>query len=129
MNQVILVGRMTRDAQIKYIGDKKTPIASFNLAVGRDYKVDGKEVTDFIPIEVVGKPAEYVSKYLGKGRLIGLKGNIRIDEWLKDDEKRKFTKVRANLVKSLEPKKKDGDENYQFEPAFEPAGFDDELPF
>lgn len=129
MNQVILVGRMTRDAEIKYIGNKKTPIASFNLAVGRNYKVNDKEVTDFIPIEVVGNSAEYVSKYLGKGRLIGLQGTIRIDEWLKDDEKIKFTKVRTNLVKSLESKKKDGTKKNEFEPSFEPVGFDDDLPF
>jgi len=127
MNQVSLVGRLTKDPELRYIPNSGTPVASFNLAIDRDYKKkDGTIETDFIPIQIIGKSAELCANYLEKGRLVALNGSIRVENY-KDQEgnNRTFTKVSSTKVQFLDYKKSD---NSQKEPQFK-AVDDDDIPF
>ncbi|HBF7093588.1 TPA: single-stranded DNA-binding protein [Clostridioides difficile] len=139
MNQVVLVGRLTRDPELKYIPGTGTAVASFTIAVDRNYiNKEGKRDTDFIPIEVIGKSAEYCANYITKGKLVALEGNIRVDNYqTQSGEKRTFTKVSTKSVQSLESKSKSSNsykESVQDGAiGLDPQGFeiidDDELPF
>lgn len=139
MNQVVLVGRLTRDSELKYIPGTGTAVASFTIAVDRNYiNKEGKRDTDFIPIEVIGKSAEYCANYITKGKLVALEGNIRVDNYqTQSGEKRTFTKVSTKSVQSLESKSKSSNsykESVQDGTiGLDPQGFeiidDDELPF
>lgn len=127
MNSVVLVGRLTKDPDLRYIPGVGTPVANFTIAIDRDYfKKDGTKETDFIPVEVMGKTADFVVNYVTKGRLIAVQGSVRVDRYMKDDENRIFTKVAAKSVKVL-----DSNKNKSSEPA--PEGFqaidNDEIPF
>jgi len=127
MNQVSLVGRLTKDPELRYIPGSGTPVASFNLAIDRDYKKkDGTVEADFIPIQIMGKSAELCANYLEKGRLVALNGSIRVENY-KDQEgnNRTFTKVSSTKVQFLDYKKSD---NLQKEPQFK-AVDDDDIPF
>lgn len=127
MNRVSLVGRLTKDPELRYIPNSGTPVASFNLAIDRDYKKkDGTIETDFIPIQIIGKSAELCANYLEKGRLVALNGSIRVENY-KDQEgnNRTFTKVSSTKVQFLDYKKSD---NSQKEPQFK-AVDDDDIPF
>ena len=139
MNQVVLVGRLTRDPELKYIPGTGTAVASFTIAVDRNYiNKEGKRDTDFIPIEVICKSAEYCANYITKGKLVALEGNIRVDNYqTQSGEKRIFTKVSTKSVQSLESKNKSSNsykESVQDGTiGLDPQGFeiidDDELPF
>ena len=139
MNEVVLVGRLTRDPELRYIPGTGTPVASCSIAVDRDYKKkDGTKETDFIPFEVMGKVAEYVANYLNKGRLVAIQGSIRIDRYTDQNttETKTYTKIAVKKIQSLESGKDKGTQgnNKEFEPSFEPPqGFtaidDDDVPF
>ncbi|WP_270647476.1 single-stranded DNA-binding protein [Paeniclostridium hominis] len=136
MNQSILIGRLTKEPELRYIPGSGTPVATFTLAVDRDYiKQDGSKDTDFIPVEVIGKGAEFVANYIGKGRLVALHGSIRVENYqTQSGEKRTFTKINTRAVQVLDYKKKDDkkdngfDPNESFDPSFEPID-DDDIPF
>ncbi|WP_101773883.1 single-stranded DNA-binding protein [Peptostreptococcus faecalis] len=106
MNNVVLVGRLTKDPELKYIPGSGTPVATFTLAIDRDYKNrDGSTTTDFIPVEIMGKPAEFCANYITKGRLVGVQGSIRVDRYeTPNGEKRSFTKVAGRNIQALESK-------------------------
>lgn len=144
MNNVVLIGRLTRDPELKYIPGTGTAVASCYIAVDRDYtKKDGTKETDFIPFEVMGKPAEYTANYIPKGRLVAIQGNIRVERYTDQNtnEVKTFTKVFVNKIKSLESakEKETRGNKTEFEPSFEPPpgldpqGFtaidDDDTPF
>ena len=68
MNNVVLVGRLTKDPELRYIPGSGTPVATFTLAIDRDYKNrDGSTTTDFIPVEIMDKPAEFCANDVTKG--------------------------------------------------------------
>lgn len=79
MNKVNLIGRMTRDPEVRYTQSNKA-VANFSIAVDRRYKTDGAEV-DFINIVAWDKTAEFVQKYFGKGVRIGVSGRIQISSY------------------------------------------------
>ena len=114
MNNVILVGRLTKDPDIKYVGVSNHLKAEFSIAVNRDYiDKDGRRGVDFIPIEIWGKQAELCAQYLHKGRQVGIEGRILIEKYKnKDGENRVFTKVKANSFKFLDSKKEVSNNNY-----------------
>ena len=131
MNTVALVGRLTKDPELRYIEVTGTPVADFTIAVNRDFaKKDGTREADFIPIEVMGKTAEFCANYLTKGRLISCVGQIRVNNYqAQDGSRRTFTFVSCRSVNPLE-KAKDTQEQPQSEPAFEPPGFNEvDIPF
>lgn len=128
MNQIILIGRLTKDPELRYIPNIGTPVATFTLAVDRNYKdKEGNVQTDFIPVEVMGKVADFVANYITKGRLVAVNGSIRVDRYMKDDENRTFTKVSAKSVQALDSNKN------KPQTTEAPQGFqaidDDEIPF
>ncbi|KHS56142.1 single-stranded DNA-binding protein [Terrisporobacter othiniensis] len=127
MNEIILIGRLTRDPELRYLPNTGTPVATFTLAVNRDYKdKEGNVQADFIPVEVMGKVADFVMNYITKGRLVAIKGSIRIDRYIKDDENRTFTKVSAKSVQALDSNKNKPQTEVPQE--FQ-AIDDDEIPF
>lgn len=135
MNTVILIGRLTKDVELRFIADTGTPVANFTLAVDRNYtKKDGSKETDFIPIQLMGKIAETSANYIGKGSLVSIEGNLRVDKYEKDGEYRTFTKVFGRNIKFLDTKKSDTNSNETFVPSFDPNEFqaietDDDIPF
>lgn len=85
MNKAILMGRLTKDPDIKYTQATNTMIASFSLAVPRRFKQEGQTNVDFINIVAWSKTAEFVSKYFSKGQQVGIIGRIQTRNY-KDDK-------------------------------------------
>ncbi|HFL2404574.1 TPA: single-stranded DNA-binding protein [Clostridioides difficile] len=128
MNNVVLVGRLARDPELRYIPGYGTPVATFALAVDRGYtKKDGTREVDFIPIEVMGGSAEFCANYLTKGRLVSLQGRIRIEKYEENGERKTFTKVRTKTVNSLDYKQKE-ENNKEKEISFQVLD-DEDIPF
>ncbi|KHD34038.1 single-stranded DNA-binding protein, partial [Clostridium acetobutylicum] len=69
MNKVILIGRIVRDPELKYIKNSGTATCNFTLAVDRRFKKEGQQEADFIPVVVWGKQAESTANYMSKGKL------------------------------------------------------------
>ena len=111
MNNVILVGRLTKDPELKYVGEKNVALTKFTLAVNREYKQTNKEnKADFINIELWGKTAEICYKYLGKGRKIAVQGRIETDSYLNQNgEKRFVTKIRGEKFQFADSKRNDNE--------------------
>jgi single-strand DNA-binding protein len=107
MNKVILIGRLTKDPELKYTPGAGTAVATFSIAVDRRMQKDGKKEADFIPIVVWGKQAESTAQYMSKGKLIGIAGRIQTRSYeAKDGGKRYVTEVVADEVQFLEWGKK-----------------------
>jgi len=99
-NHVVLVGRLTRDPEIKF-STSGTQIATFSLAVDR-----GKDnEADFVNIVAFGKTAEFIGSYFVKGRLVLVEGQLRIEKYEKNGETKTAAKVVANNVRVMETKK------------------------
>lgn len=96
MNIVTIIGRLTRDADIRQITNGK--MAAFTVAVDRNTKDGG---ADFIRVIAFGKTAEIVEKYTGKGKQVGVSGRIQTGEYEKDGHKVKTTDVVADRVELL----------------------------
>lgn len=123
MNKVCLVGRLTKDPEIRYTPDNQLAIARFTLAVNRPIKKEGQPDADFLPIVVFGKLAENCAKYIGKGRLISVSGRLQSRSWDDQDGKRHYgLDVIGEEVKFLDKAKEE-------EPDFVPADEEDDLPF
>lgn len=104
LNNVSLVGRLTKDPELKVIGEGTT-VCNFTLAVNRPYKdKDGEQQCDFIQCQAWKKPAEFIGTYLNKGNLISITGAINTRTYEKDGEKKYVTEVNVNQVSSLEKK-------------------------
>lgn len=99
MNKAFLVGNISTDIDIRTT-NSGVKLASFNLAVSRDFKdADGKRGTDFIPVTVWRNTAEYVEKYASKGDKIAVSGRIQIDSYTdKEGNRRTKTWVVADSV-------------------------------
>ena len=102
MNKVILSGRLTRDSELSYIASTSTPKMSFSLAVERNYQKDkNNKKVDFINCEQLGKHVENLCQYVTKGKQILVEGELNIDNYEKDGEKRSFTKVKVDRLEFL----------------------------
>lgn len=103
MNNVILIGRLTRDPELTYLQNgKQTAKARFNLAVDRPGQTGRDKVADFIPIIVFGKQAENCNQYLGKGSLVAVNGRIQTGSYKNRDGQTVYTTdVFANNVEFL----------------------------
>ena len=112
MNKLILTGRLTKDPEVKAIGDNNM-VAKFTIAVNRNYKdKDGNRPADFIPCEAFGKTAEFVSNYITKGRLVEVDGEMRVDQYQNEaGENRSFTKCHVNTLNALDSAKSANEEN------------------
>ena len=97
MNNVILIGRLTKDPELRYMQSDNTAIAKFTLAVDRAKK----DEADFIRITVFGKQAENCDKYLKKGRQAAVQGRLQTGSYTKDGHTVYTTDVIANRVEFL----------------------------
>ena len=106
MNHVTLIGRLTRDPELRSTTAGKF-VASFTLAVDRGRKdASGNKEVDFIDTIVWEKQAENVSKYVAKGSLVAVEGRLQIRSYTdKDNNKRKAAEVVASSVQFLDSKK------------------------
>lgn len=137
MNQVILVGRLAQDVELRYIAGTGTPVATFSIAVEREFtNKNGKREVDFIDIQTWGKSAENCANYIGKGSLVSIQGSLRVEKYEgRDGSKRTSYRVNADRVQFLSSNTKKEvvmDKEPTFEPSFleEFNALDDsDLPF
>ena len=88
MNKVVLMGRLTRDPDIRYSqGEKATCIARYTIAVDRRFKREGEQDADFISCVAFGKSGEFVEKYLHKGTKIAIVGRLQTGSYEKDGQR------------------------------------------
>ena len=111
MNQVSLIGRLTRDPELKYMPNSGTAVSTFTLAVDKGLSKDKKielesknqQTADFIRIVAWGKLAETAANYLTKGKMVGISGRIQTGSYTNKDGKKVFTTdVVANNIEFLE---------------------------
>lgn len=92
MNKVILIGRPTKDPEVKYSqSDNPTAVARYTLAVDRKYKKDGEQSADFISCVAFGKQAEFVEKYIKQGIKIAVTGRIQTGSYTNKDGNKVYT--------------------------------------
>lgn len=92
MNKVILMGRLTRDPEIRYSqGEQPTAVARYTLAVDRRFKKEGDESADFIGCVAFGKQGEFAEKYLHKGTKIVVSGRIQTGSYTNKDGAKVYT--------------------------------------
>lgn len=101
MNSIVLIGRITKDLELKTIESDKS-VCNFTLAVNRL----GSEQADFINIAVWGKQAENLCEYQGKGSLISVSGALRVDNYEVEGQKKYNTYVLANNIEYLSARNK-----------------------
>lgn len=89
MNKVILIGRLTRDPELRET--QTTSVCRYTLAVDRRFKRDGEPTADFISCVVFGKPAEFASKYFKKGLKVSVVGNLRTGSYTDNEGVKKYT--------------------------------------
>lgn len=139
MNKVFLIGRLTRDPELRYTGSN-VPVASFSLAVNRNFtNQSGEREADFINIVVWRKQAENVKKYLSQGSQVAIDGRIQTRSYDdKDGNKRYVTEVIADNVEFLGSKASNNNSSsdnqgptpYDFDKAPDTKGTDvDNNPF
>ena len=131
-NRVILTGRLVRDAELSYIASAATPKISFTLAVERNYQKDkNNKKVDFINCEQLGKHVENLCQYVTKGKQILVEGELNIDNYEKDGEKRSFTKVKVDRLEFLSnttTEKKTNTDTLEFTD-FQEVDNDEDIPF
>ena len=106
MNKVILMGRLTRDPEVRYTQGNNTAVCSFSLAVNRRFKQEGQPDADFINIVAWAKTAEFVSKYFAKGQQVAVSGHLQTRNYDDKEGKKIFvTEVVAEEVYFADSKK------------------------
>ncbi|MGI6732283.1 MAG: single-stranded DNA-binding protein [Anaerovoracaceae bacterium] len=101
MNNVVLIGRLTKDPELRYIPESQLAVATFTLAVDRPFAKEKQ--ADFIRITVFGKQAENCERYLAKGRLVAIQGSIRTGSYKNKEGATVYTtEVTADRVQFLE---------------------------
>lgn len=139
LNKIILMGRLGRDPEVRYT-QSGTPVASFSLAVDRDFvdQATGRRPTDWIEVAAWNAKAKFVQQYFRKGQLAVVEGRLQIRDWTdKEGAKRRTAEVMADQIyfagaKTAPPSEGNADERSLPEPpAQEFAEQDDEgeLPF
>lgn len=144
MNKVILMGRLTRDAVVRYSqGENATAIARYTIAVDRRFRRDGDTQTaDFISCVAFGRQAEFAEKYLHKGTKIVVTGRIQTGSYQNKDGQTVYTTDVVVEEQEFAESKAASDNNAGFAPADRPSpsnagdgfmnipeGIDEELPF
>ena len=131
MNKVILMGRLTREPDIRFSqGEKPTAVARFNLAVTRKYKSNGQEEADFINCVAFGKIAEFTEKYLHQGTKVVVCGRIQTGIYTnKDGQKVYTTDVVTEEVEFAESKKAQSSQTAGAGFMDIPDDINEELPF
>ncbi|MBK5246930.1 MAG: single-stranded DNA-binding protein [Peptostreptococcaceae bacterium] len=133
MNSVVLIGRLTRDPEVRYTPESQMAVATFTIAIDRMQRAGKEKQTDFPRITVFGKTAENCEKFLTKGKLVGVQGRLQTGSYKNKEGVTVYTTdVVADRVEFLEW----GDKSENSSPKVEsgiPDGFqaieDDDIPF
>ena len=143
MNKVILMGRLTRDPEVRYSqGASQTAIARFSIAVDRRFKREGEPDADFFNCTAFGKQAEFVERYLRKGTKMVVIGSIQNDNYTNRDGQKVYSvQIVVDEMEFAESKNAAG-ESSEYRPSARPEpsaagdgfmnipdGIDEELPF
>ncbi len=130
MNKVILMGRLTRDPELRYTATNTNAVASFALAVNRKFVKQGEErQADFINIVAWGKTAEFCSKYFKKGQQVAVSGRLQTRTWDDQDGKKRYaTEVVAEDVYFADSKKDSYGSDSQFDTTPFPRQSQDSMP-
>jgi len=127
MNQVQLVGRLSRDPQVSYSASTQNAVARFTVAVDRMPDRNGNKQADFISCVSFGKTAEFIEKYFTKGKPIALTGRIQTGSYEKNGQKVYTTDVVADRVEFVPGGNGDGQTGGQSAPqGFMKSGSDDQ---
>ena len=131
MNKIIISGRLVRDAELGFIGATGTPKMTFSLAVERAYQKDkNNKKVDFINWEMLGQHTEKLSPYVTKGKAILVEGELNIDNYEKDGERRSFTKVKVDRLEFLASNSNNENKNTTSDFGnFQEVGSDEDIPF
>ena len=111
LNHITIMGRLTRDPELRYT-QSQTPVASFTLAVDRDFggKDGGEKQTDFIDCVAWRQTAEFVSKYFSKGSMAVASGRLQIRDWTdREGGKRRSAEIVVDNVYFGESRRREGD--------------------
>ncbi len=137
MNKAILMGRLTKDPELRYTSSNNTAVCSFTLAIERKFARQGEErQADFIPVVAWSKLGEFCGKYFQKGRQVAVVGRIQTRSWDDNEGKKRYvTEVVAEEAYFADSKRSDdmskpaaGHSNDQSD-GFYPLDDSDELPF
>ena len=146
MNKAVLVGRLTRDPEVRYSqGDNTTAVARYTVAVDRRFKRDGEPTADFIPCVVFGRSAEFAEKYFRQGIRVSVSGRIQTGSYTNKDgmkvyttevivEEQEFAESRAESEANRGMYQQSAPSPAPSAPAGDgfmniPDGIDEELPF
>ena len=135
MNRVIMMGRLTRDPDVRYNNDKA--VARFTLAVDRKFKREGEPEADFFNCTAFGKTAEVVEKYVGKGTKLLIVGRVQYDTYTHKDGQTVYrVQILVDELEFAESKNNRGSgekpedtANNAVNGGFSVPGIDEELPF
>ena len=102
INHVVLVGRLTKDAELKYISSGQA-VCKFSIAINRRRKVgeQWEDEANFFDIVLWGRQGESLNQYLQKGKLVGVEGELRQDRWQQDGQNRSKIEIVANNIQLL----------------------------
>ena len=137
MNNVVLIGRLVRDPELRYLPNSGTAVSDFTLAINKNLSKDKKDemesknqpTADFIKIVAWGKMGENCANFLSKGRLVGVQGRLQSGSYDDKDGKKVYTvDVVASNVEFLEYGDKKQTDAYQAPDGFQPTSNDD-IPF
>lgn len=134
MNKVILVGRLTRDPEIRYPQDnERAAVGRYTLATDRKFKKDNEPTADFIPCVVFGRTAEFAEKYFKRGMRVAISGHIRTGSYTNKDGVRVYTTDVVVEEQEFAESKSESSQNRQQvdDDGFMniPDGVEEELPF
>ena len=116
LNHIVLMGRLTRDPELRYT-QSQTPVASFSLAVDRDFGRGEEKQTDFIDCVAWRQTGEFVSKYFQKGSMAVVSGRLQMRDWTdKDGNKRTTAEVVVDNVYFGESKRREGESRDNYGP-------------
>lgn len=129
MNKLILTGRLTKDAELSFIPGSGTPKMTYTLAVERSYQKDkNNKKVDFVPCEAIGKHCENLCQYVTKGKLVAVTGELNIDQYESNGEKKSFTKCKVDSLEFLGGSNDNKQDNQN--QGFQPIEADmDDIPF
>lgn len=142
MNKVILMGRLTRDPEVRYSQDNTVAVARYKLAIDRRFKREGEPTADFIPCVAFGKAAEFAEKYLHQGTKIAVVGRIQTGSYTNNEGKKVYTTevvveeqefAESKAASNSEPQENKVEQIPPKQTAQEwlniPEGLEDSLPF
>ena len=102
MNKVVLIGRLTKDPEVRYTPGSQTAVARFSLAISRGKKANGEDAgSDFPNIVAFGKTAELIERYVSKGQQIAIEGRIQTGSYERDGIKHYTTEIVAERLEFL----------------------------